>query len=110
MYRERVRAFYLCNMKFLFVYILECADKTYYTGVTNNLELRFAQHQAGIHNESYTFPRRPVKLVFYQRFTSNQQAFDFETRIKKWSHKKKEALIKEHYEKLPLLSKKKFYK
>ncbi len=92
----------------MFVYILECSDGTYYTGVTNNLELRLEQHQQGIHRESYTYSRRPVKVVFYQLFTSNPQAFDFEKRIKKWSKAKKLALIQDHYEKLPVLSKKKF--
>jgi len=92
----------------MFVYILECSDKTYYTGVTNNLELRLEQHQSGVNPEAYTFSRRPVELVFYQMFNSPLQAFDFETRIKKWGRAKKKALIDEHYHKLPKLSKKEF--
>ena len=95
-------------MKFMFVYILECSDKTYYTGVTNNLELRLEQHQSGINPNAYTFNRRPVKLVFHEVFNSPLQAFDFETKLKKWSRAKKEALINEQYHKLPMLSKKKF--
>jgi putative endonuclease len=94
----------------MFVYILECADQTYYTGVTNNPELRVEQHQAGIDPDAYTFTRRPVKLAFLQMFNSPLQAFDFETRIKKWSRAKKQALINGHYHKLPGLSKKKFKK
>ena len=97
-------------MKFMFVYILECSDGSYYTGVTNNLELRLQQHDAGIHPYSYTFSRRPLKIVFHQMFLSTALAFEFETKIKKWSRAKKKALIDEHYEKLPALSKKKFKK
>ena len=97
-------------MKFMFVYILECADKSYYTGVTNNLELRTEQHNAGIHPASYTFSRRPVKMVFYLLFNSPSQAIAFEKKIKKWSRAKKQALINEQYENLPSLAKKKFKK
>ena|ERR1051325_3082206 len=97
-------------MKFLFVYILECSDGSYYTGVTNNLELRLEQHNAGVSPDAYTFSRRPVKTVFYQLFSSPLDAFAFETKIKKWSRAKKKALIDEQYEKLPALSKKKFKK
>ena len=92
----------------MFVYILECADHTYYTGVTNNLERRLEQHQAGINPKSYTYTRRPVNLVFSQLFNSPLQAFDFETRIKKWSRTKKRAMIEEKYYLLPELAKKKF--
>ena len=94
----------------MFVYILECADDSFYTGVTNNLDLRLKQHEAGINRDSYTYSRRPVKLVFHQMFNSPLQAFDFETKIKKWSRSKKKALITEHYHKLPSLAKKNFKK
>jgi len=97
-------------MKSMFVYILECSDKTYYTGVTNNPELRTEQHNTGIHPTSYTYTRRPVKLVFHQMFNSPSQAIAFEKKIKKWSKAKKQALINEQYEKLTALSKKKFKK
>ncbi len=94
----------------MFVYILECSDKTYYTGVTNNLELRIQQHELGTGEGSYTFSRRPIKLVFSQMYDSPEQAIYYEKKIKKWSKAKKEALINEQYNKLPELSKKKFEK
>ena len=97
-------------MKFMFVYILECADDTYYTGVTNNPELRTERHNAGIKPSSYTFTRRPVNLVFQLMVSSPRQAIAFEKKIKKWSRAKKQALINDQYEKLPALSKKKFKK
>jgi putative endonuclease len=97
-------------MKSMFVYILECSDKSYYTGVTNNPDVRLAQHNKGENITSYTFSRRPVKLVFQEVFQSPLQAIAFEKKVKKWSRAKKEGLINDQYEKLPELSKKKFKK
>ncbi|MDZ7740550.1 MAG: GIY-YIG nuclease family protein [Bacteroidota bacterium] len=51
-----------------YVYILQCSDNSFYTGITNNLERRLKQHQAGINPDCYTFTRRPLHLVYY-RFT-----------------------------------------
>lgn len=79
-------------MKDYFVYILECFDDSYYTGVTNNLEKRINEHQSGI-IKGYTSGRLPVKLVFSERFSDISQAIRFEKQVKGWSRKKKEALI-----------------
>jgi putative endonuclease len=57
-------------MKTLYVYILECSDNTFYVGVTNNLGRRFIEHITGLHEESYTFNRRPLKLVYCKQFSS----------------------------------------
>ena len=53
-------------MKEYFVYILECNDKSFYTGVTNNLEKRLLEHNSNQFVKSYCHSRRPVKLVFSQ--------------------------------------------
>jgi putative endonuclease len=95
-------------MKLSYIYILKCADNSYYTGVTSNLELRLLKHESGAHLESYTYSRRPVKLVFYASFTDINLAIQSEKQIKKWSRVKKEALINDEFEKLPNLAKKKF--
>ena len=92
------------------VYILKCSDNSYYTGVTGNLAKRFSQHESGYNKESYTHSRRPVELVFSAGFTDIDFAIKAEKQIKKWSRKKKEALINEEFELLPGLSKKKFIK
>ncbi len=105
LYREH---FKIPKMKIYYVYILQCSDKTYYTGITSNLEQRFIEHQQGKHLESYTYKRRPLELVFYAEFTEVGFAIDTEKQIKKWSRAKKEALINDDYEKLPNLAKKKF--
>jgi tRNA/rRNA methyltransferase len=56
------------------VYILECADKSYYTGHTDDLDVRLAAHEQGTF-KSYTSRRRPVKLVFCDEFPSRDDAF-----------------------------------
>jgi putative endonuclease len=96
---------YQIKMKKLYVYILECIDNSYYTGVTNNLERRLAEHHAGINPDCYTFSRRPLELVFFEVFDSPEKAILFEKKIKNWSKAKKTALIQKNWDKLPELSK-----
>ncbi len=91
-----------------YVYILECADSTFYTGITSRLTQRLESHQSGKYKDSYTSKRRPVTLVYYCEFTDPNIAIETEKRIKKWSKAKKRALIAGEYDELPNLSKKKF--
>jgi len=84
-------------MQYYYVYILKCSDSSYYTGVTNNLEKRFAEHQCGDNPKSYVFKRRPLKLVWSECYNEINQAIEKEKQIKGWSRKKKEALIKGDY-------------
>jgi putative endonuclease len=74
------------------MYILECADGSYYTGSTNSLEQRLAQHQEG-QGANHTRNRRPVKLVYFEEFQRIDDAFYREKQVQGWSRKKKEALI-----------------
>jgi putative endonuclease len=85
------------------VYILRCADGSYYTGSTDNLALRLAQHQAG-EGSVYTCSRLPVELVYLQEFPSEHEAFLRERQVKGWSRAKKEALIQGNFEALVKLS------
>lgn len=91
-------------MKDYFVYILKCADDSYYTGVTNNLEKRLKEHELGFIPTSYTYYRRPVKLFHVETFQDINQAIEFEKEVKGWSRKKKEALAKGDYKRLKKLS------
>lgn len=75
-----------------YVYILRCADGTYYIGQTEDLEKRMAEHEAG-KGSQHTAARLPVKLVYSESFTSRAQAMARESQLKKWSRAKKEALI-----------------
>ncbi len=87
------------------LYILLCADESYYTGTTRaDLEYRVAQHNAGTYG-GYTATRRPVTLVFAQWFDRITDAIEAERQVKGWSRAKKEALIRGEFERLPELSK-----
>ena len=85
------------------MYILRCADGSYYVGSTRNLESRLWQHQQGLGAE-YTQHRLPVELVYAYEFERVIDAFAMEKRVQGWSHKKREALIRGEYETLPLLA------
>jgi putative endonuclease len=90
-----------------YIYILLCADNSYYTGVTNNLERRIAELQAGTNRECYTYTKWPISLVYSEHFTQIEYAIKREKQIKGWSRVKKEALIKGKLNELPQLSKNK---
>jgi predicted GIY-YIG superfamily endonuclease len=76
------------------IYILRCADGTCYTGLTKDLDARVHEHQTGANPASYTFNRRPVKLVWSVITESYRDAFQWEHQIKGWSRAKKQALIR----------------
>lgn len=78
-----------------FVYILRCADGTYYTGYTGDLLRRYKQHQSGAIPRSYTKSRRPVELVWAGEFETKEAARANEKKIKRMKTARKEALIKE---------------
>lgn len=75
-----------------YTYILECADHTYYTGWTNNLEKRVAVHNLG-KGGKYTRTRLPVILVYAVSFDTKEEAMRREWQIKQMTRKQKEALI-----------------
>lgn len=77
-----------------FVYILKCADDSYYIGMTMNLERRLSEHQSGHIIGSFTYSRRPVVFVWSAEFPTRREAFAFEQQIKGWGRAKKEALIR----------------
>ena len=88
-----------------YAYMLRCSDGHYYVGHTENLDARIAQHQAGA-IPGYTEKRRPVVLVWSDRFAERDQAFAAERQIKGWSRAKKEALIRGDWEALQSLARK----
>lgn len=75
-----------------FTYILKCADGSLYTGWTNDLEKRIQAHNDG-KGAKYTKSRRPVTLVYYERFATKEEAMSREYAIKQLSRRQKEALI-----------------
>ena len=90
--------------KLLYVYMLKCSDGFYYVGVTNDINRRFEEQNEGTNTDAFTFNRRPVELVYWQEFSDYNQAIDWETQLKKWSRKKKEALINEDWERVKKLA------
>ena len=77
-----------------FVYILECKDKTLYTGITNNLEKRIEQHNHSQEGAKYTRARRPVKCVYTEKQKNRSEATKREMAIKKLRRGEKLELIK----------------
>ena len=83
-----------------YLYILRCADGSYYVGTTRgSLETRISQHNTG-HFGGYTASRRPVVLAFQQDFGQIQDAISVERQIKGWRRAKKEALIRGEFDAL----------
>ena len=81
------------------MYILECADGSYYTGSTWDLARRLSEHQSGL-GANFTTKRLPVKLVYCEYFDRVDDAFYREKQVQGWSRRKKQALIEGDKEKL----------
>ncbi len=79
-----------------YMYILECADGTYYTGSTKDLELRVWEH-AEFKGANYTRKRLPVRLAYYEEFSRIDEAFNREKQVQGWSHAKKKALVEQDF-------------
>lgn len=80
------------------VYILECSDGSYYTGTAADMSHRLLQHEQGAVSSSYTYGRRPVKLVWTSDETEHySEALRWERQIKGWSRAKKQALIRNDF-------------
>ncbi len=89
-----------------FIYMLKCADGSYYVGSAtgDDLSVRIAQHQTGAFM-GYTLSRRPVVLVWSEHFDQITDAIAVERQIKGWGRAKKEALIKTDWASLQQLAK-----
>jgi type I restriction enzyme R subunit len=89
-----------------YMYILQCADGSFYTGSTNNLQRRIEEHKSG-EGAKFTKEHFPIKLVYYETFDRVDLAFNREKQVQGWSRSKKIALIKGDKEQLVKLSKNK---
>lgn len=76
------------------LYILQCADKTLYTGITVDLERRVNEHNSSKLGAKYTRARRPVKLVYSKKFRDRSLASKAESKIKKLTREEKIKLTK----------------
>jgi putative endonuclease len=77
-----------------FLYILQCSDNTFYTGITTNLDRRTKEHNQSKLGAKYTKVRRPVKLVYSKEFINRSTALIEEFKIKSLSRAQKIVLIK----------------
>ncbi len=89
------------------VYILKCADNSYYVGTSRceYIESRLSEHQMGIYKNAYTHERRPVTLAWAEHFEMIIDAIAAERKIKGWRREKKEAMMRGDYDALPWLAK-----
>jgi predicted GIY-YIG superfamily endonuclease len=86
-------------MQPFWVYIIQCGDGHFYTGQTDNLEERLAQHHRGDIG-GYTSGRKYLRLAWTQEFPTRDEAIARERQIKRWTHAKKLALIRGDWEML----------
>jgi putative endonuclease len=75
-----------------YVYVLECADGTFYTGYTTDVERRVSEHDAG-DGAKYTRGRTPVELVYTEEFASRSAAMSREYELKQLSRAEKERVV-----------------
>ncbi|OUR90922.1 hypothetical protein A9Q87_13390 [Flavobacteriales bacterium 34_180_T64] len=87
-----------------YTYILKCADDSYYTGSTKDLDRRLEQHRSG-EGAKHTASRLPVELVYSEEYERIDEAFNREKQIQNWSIAKKDALINNQIQELKEMSK-----
>jgi putative endonuclease len=75
-----------------YFYIVRCQDNSLYSGITNDIDHRIKEHNKG-KGAKYTSGRRPVKLVYSEKYNNISEARKREAQIKKWAKLKKEQLI-----------------
>ncbi|OGW36544.1 MAG: hypothetical protein A2X58_12810 [Nitrospirae bacterium GWC2_56_14] len=86
------------------VYILKCRDGSYYTGHSDNLEMRLAQHEDRTFQNCYTATRLPVELFYSRELTTREEELAAERQIKGWSRKKKEAMMRGDWDEVSRLA------
>ena len=79
-------------MKVHYTYMVVCNDGTFYIGYTDNLVRRIRVHNAG-KGAKYTKTRRPVKLVYWEKFQTKRQAMQREYALKQWTREEKKMLL-----------------
>lgn len=77
-----------------YLYLLRCTDNSLYCGQTKDLQRRVKEHNDDDSKSKYTRARRPVKLVYFEKYSTLQKVMRREIQIKRWTKAKKEALVK----------------
>lgn len=76
-----------------YLYVLHCADDTLYTGITTDIPRRISEHSTGALGAKYTAARRPVKLLYTQKFPDRSSASKAESRVKKMTRVQKREFL-----------------
>ncbi len=76
-----------------YLYILRCSDGSLYCGQTKDLDRRMKEHNSDGSKSKYTRTRRPVRLVYFEKYQTVNEVLRREWQVKRWSRSKKEALI-----------------
>ena len=76
-----------------YLYFLRCSDNSLYCGQTKDLQRRIKEHNGDDSKSKYTRARRPVKLVYFEKYRTLSKALKRELQVKRWSKSKKEALV-----------------
>jgi putative endonuclease len=76
-----------------FLYVLQCSDGSYYTGVTTDLNRRLKEHNTSKRGAKYTKTRRPVEIIYSLEYEDRSSAQKFEHRFKQLTRKQKEEVI-----------------
>jgi len=79
-----------------YVYIVECADGSLYTGITTDIKRRLLEHNYSFKSAKYTRSRRPVRMVWYKEVANRSEASKEEYRIKRLKRKEKLKIIESH--------------
>ena len=80
-----------------YFYIVRCADNSLYCGQTNNLKRRITEHNSNSSKSAkYLRAKKPVKLVYFEKYSTLQEAMQREYKVKKFTKAKKEILVKEN--------------
>jgi len=83
------------NKQSWFVYLLRCSDTSLYTGITTDIARRLQEHNHGDKGAKFTRGRRPVSLVYHEKYASRSQASRREYQIKRLSKEKKEQMLRD---------------
>jgi putative endonuclease len=82
-----------------FVYLLQCADNSFYCGYTKDLNRRIKQHNSSDKGAKYTRAKRPVTLKYFEEFSTLNETLKREYKLKQLTHLQKKLLVKKAYNK-----------
>ncbi len=89
----------MADSDYWYTYMVRCSDRTLYTGIAKDPEKRLHEHNTGKNGARYTRSRRPVRLVYQEKFTSRSAAAKREHQLKQMSRAAKQKIMRDHFSK-----------